>query len=162
MPFALRTRDLNGLCIPDLKPLFDAADESINKTSALFGKNMSAAVFIDESIADLRHTWAYIVGFLTGTMALIGFAGYSYNDLKDKPGADLPLMDVPYQYWDSNANFWLYLTIVASCVFVIMLLITIGLRKRIKGAISVMKIASSALASAPLTAVFPVFPFLLS
>ena len=54
-------------------------------------------------------------------------------DLKDKPGADLPLMDVPYQYWDSNANFWLYLTIVASCVFVIMLLITIGLRKRIKG-----------------------------
>ena len=31
-----------------------------------------------------------------------------------------------------------------------------------KGAISVMKIASSALASSPMTAVFPLFPFILS
>lgn len=192
MPFALQTKDLNGLCIPDLRPLFDAADDSINKTSALFGKNMSASVFIDESIADLQHTWQYIVGFLagaalfsliitlcmrwfsgfaiwfsisaflSGTLILIGFSGYKFNDLNGKPGTDLPLTDVPYQYWASNVNFWKWLIIVGAIVFFIMLLITIGLRKRIKGAISVMKIASSALASSPMTAVFPLFPFILS
>ena len=138
---------------------------------------MSASVFIDESIADLQHTWAYIVGFLAGaaffslvitlcmrwfsgfaiwfsiiaflggTLVLVGFSGYKFNgewkiavlvrnfslDLKDKPGTDLPLSDVPYQYWDSNQNLWKYLMIGGSIVFIIMTLITVGLRKRIKG-----------------------------
>ena len=79
------------------------------RTSALFGKNMSASVFIDESIADLQHTWTYIVGFLAGaaffslvitlcmrwfsgfaiwfsiiaflggTLVLVGFSGYKFN-----------------------------------------------------------------------------------
>ena len=70
---------------------------------------MSASVFIDESIADLQHTWQYIVGFLagaalfsliitlcmrwfsgfaiwfsisaflTGTLILIGFSAYKFN-----------------------------------------------------------------------------------
>ena len=58
-------------------------------------------------------------------------------DLKGKPGTDLPLTDVPYQYWDSNVNFWKYLIIIGAIVFFIMLLITIGLRKRIKGIVSI-------------------------
>ena len=37
-----------------------------------------------------------------------------------------------------------------------------GLRKRIRKAIQVMKIASKALASSPFTAVFPIIPFALS
>ena len=58
-------------------------------------------------------------------------------DLNGKPGTDLPLTDVPYQYWASNVNFWKWLIIVGAIVFFIMLLITIGLRKRIKGTVSI-------------------------
>lgn len=107
--------------------------------------------------------------------------------MKKINGADGPLSQVPFAYWASNTHFWLYLAIGSGIFFMIFLLITIGngfynlkrtaivllllheilkpfegLRKRIRKAIQVMKIASKALSSSPFTAVFPIIPFALS
>ena len=58
--------------------------------------------------------------------------------------------------WDSQQRFWLYILIVSSIIFLVLLLIIIGLRKRIKNSIQVMRMASRALSSTPATAVFPI------
>ena len=62
--------------------------------------------------------------------------------------------------WDSQRRFWLYILIASSIVLFIILLIVIGIRKRIRNSIQVMKMASRALSSTPATAIFPIVPFI--
>ena len=61
--------------------------------------------------------------------------------------------------WDSQQRFWLYILISSSIGFFILILIIIGLRKRIRNSIQVMKMASRALSSTPGTVIFPILPF---
>ena len=81
---------------------------------------------------------------------------------REYPPALISLNDIPYKYWPNVANFWLMLASIILIIFVIFVLITIAVRKRIQRAIGVMKVASSALASSPLAGVFPLFPFAIS
>ena len=98
MPFAEPTKNLNGLCVPDLSWMVENSEEA-----------KVAAVFVDESISDLERTWRYLLGiilgsailslvitlcmrwlagvsvwlciflFLGGTAGVLGFSGYKYS-----------------------------------------------------------------------------------
>ena len=81
---------------------------------------------------------------------------------REIPKTLISLNDIPYKYWPDAANFWLMLASIILVPFVIFLLITFAVRKRIARAIGVMKVASSALASSPLAGIFPLFPFVFS
>ena len=101
MPFAEPTKNLNGLCVPDLSWMVENSEEA-----------KVAAVFVDESISDLERTWRYLLGiilgsailslvitlcmrwlagvsvwlciflFLGGTAGVLGFSGYKYSGKK--------------------------------------------------------------------------------
>jgi hypothetical protein len=98
MPFAEPTKNLNGLCVPDITWAMKDSEEA-----------RVAAVFVDESISDLERTWRYLLGiilgsallslvitlcmrwlagvsvwlciflFLGGTAGVLGFSGYKYS-----------------------------------------------------------------------------------